>query len=172
VWEKVGESRYLYAGFQTHWMTRFLGEYDCKLDGKGRFALPAALRKQVPQEAADRFVINRGLDQCLNLYPKNEWDIITEEINRLNPYEKDNRDFIRFFYRGALELSLDNAGRLLIPKRLQEYAGIDKDIVLFAHTNKIEVWSQEAYDTQLDREPEDFAALAQRVMGNKGGLNG
>jgi MraZ protein len=158
--------------FINHPMTRFLGEYECKLDGKGRFAIPSSLRKQVPQEAGDRFVINRGLDKCLNLYPKNEWDVITEEINALNPYEKDNRDFIRFFYRGALELILDNAGRLLIPKRLQEYAGIDKDVVLFAHTNKIEIWALDIYENQLDREPEDFADLAQRVMGNKGGQNG
>jgi MraZ protein len=171
VWEIVGERFYLYPDFLQTRMTRFLGEFECKLDGKGRFALPSALRKQVPQAADDRFVINRGLDQCLNLYPKNEWDIITESINLLNLYEKDNRDFVRFFYRGALELSLDNAGRLLIPKRLQEYANIDKDVVLFAHTNKIEIWSQDNYDNMLDREPQDFAALAEKVMGNKGRSN-
>jgi MraZ protein len=146
-------------------MTRFIGEYDCKIDNKGRFILPALLKKQVPQEAADQFVINRGFEKCLVMYPRNEWDIITEEINKLNAYVKENRDFVRYFFRGATELTLDSSARLLLPKRLTEYAGINNDIVLFAHTNKIEIWSAEVYNAVLDKEPEDFAKLAEKVMG-------
>src|SRR5438105_2096401 len=122
-------------------MTHFIGEYECKLDSKGRFILPASLKKQVPQEAAEQFVVNRGFEKCLILYPRNEWELITGEINKLNHYVKQNRDFIRYFYRGATELTLDSSARLLLPKRLLEYGGIDKDIILFAHTNKIEIWS-------------------------------
>lgn len=150
-------------------MTRFLGEFECKLDGKGRFILPTALRKQVPLEASDQFVVNRGFEKCLVMYPRNEWDKISDEINKLNPYVKRNREFIRYFYRGATELSLDNASRLLLPKRLLEYAEIDKDVVLFASTNKIEIWSQGLYDNMLGDEPEDFADLAEAVMGKSGG---
>jgi MraZ protein len=146
-------------------MTRFIGEYDAKLDNKGRFILPAPLKKQVPKEANDQFVINRGFEKCLIMYPRNEWDIIADEINKLNPYVKENRDFIRYFFRGATELSLDSSSRLLLPKRLLEYGGIANDIVLFAHTNKIEIWSTELYNTILDKEPDDFAALAEKVMG-------
>ena len=146
-------------------MTRFIGEYDAKLDNKGRFILPASLKKQVPQEANDQFVINRGFEKCLIIYPRNEWDIITDEINKLNPYVKENREFIRYFFRGATELSLDSSSRLLLPKRLLEYCGIGNEIVLFAHTNKIEIWSSELYNTILDKEPDDFAALAEKVMG-------
>jgi MraZ protein len=159
-----GESRYLYTN-----MTRFLGEYDCKLDAKGRFIMPTVLRKQVPQEAADRFVVNRGFEKCLVMYPRNEWEIIADEINKLNPYVKRNREFIRYFFRGATELTLDSAGRLLLPRRLLEYAGITKDAVLFAHTNKIEIWAEELYNTVLGSEPEDFADLAESVMGKGGG---
>jgi MraZ protein len=146
-------------------MTRFLGEFECKLDDKGRFALPSGLKKQVPQEAGEKFVLNRGFEKCLVLYPRNEWDKITEEINKLNPYVKKNRDFLRYFFRGATEITLDNAARILLPKRLQEYAGINREIVLFGHTNKIEVWAAELYDTMLGDEPEDFADLAENVMG-------
>jgi MraZ protein len=129
--------------------------------------MPSSLRKQVPQEAADRFVINRGFEQCLVMYPVNEWQKITDEINKLNPYVKKNRDFIRYFFRGAVELTLDSSARLLLPKRLLEYANIDKDVVLFAHTNKIEIWAEQLYNNVLDNEPEDFADLAESVMGNK-----
>ena len=148
-------------------MTRFIGEYECRLDNKGRLILPAALKKQIPQEADGQFVVNRGFEKYLVMYPKNEWDTITDEINRLNQYVKENRDFIRYFYRGATELSLDSSARLLLPKRLQEYAGINQDIVLFAHTNKIEIWSAESYNNILANEPNDFAALAEKVMVKK-----
>ena len=146
-------------------MTRFIGEYDCRLDNKGRFILPASLKKQLNQESHNQFVVNRGFEKCLVMYRKTEWEAITDEINKLNQYVKENRDFIRYFYRGALELTLDSAARLLLPKRLLEYAAIENDLVLFAHTNKIEIWSAESYHAILSNEPDDFAALAEKVMG-------
>jgi MraZ protein len=147
-------------------MARFLGEYNCKLDAKGRVLLPAALKKQMPKEAGGEFVINRGFEQCLVMYPRNEWDMISEEINKLNPYVRKNRDFVRYFFRGATELSLDTSGRLLLPKRLLQYANINKELVFFAHTNKIEVWASEIYDGLLSNEPDEFSSLAENVMGN------
>lgn len=148
-------------------MARFLGEYYCKVDSKGRIMLPAGLKKQIPPEANDLFVINRGFEKCLVLYTKNEWNIITEEINKLNTYVKKNRDFIRYFYRGATELTLDSVNRLLIPKSLLAYAGIEKEVVLFAHTNKIEIWDAKTYENLISNEPEDFSDLAEQVMGNQ-----
>jgi MraZ protein len=146
-------------------MKSLIGEFDCTLDSKGRFIMPTGLRKQIPQEAGDKFVINRGFEKCLVMYPFNEWEKISEEINKLNPYVQQNRDFIRYFFRGAIELSLDASSRLLLPKRLLDYAGISKDVVLFAHTNKIEIWSEELYNNIMDSEPENFAGLAEKVMG-------
>src|ERR1039458_1871413 len=108
--------------------TSFLGEFDCKLDSKGRFILPTSLRKQVPQEAGDKFVLNRGFETHLVLYPVNEWKKINEGLGKLNQGKKEVREFIRYFLRGAMEMELDSAGRLLIKKNLLEYAGIDKDI--------------------------------------------
>lgn len=146
-------------------MTRFLGEFECKLDAKGRLSLPSGLRKQLSPEAKDKFVLNRGFENCLALYPMNEWEKISAEVNQLNMYVKKNREFARYFYRGASELELDAAGRLLLPKRMSEYAGIDKDIILSAWHNKIEIWSKEKFEALLNDEPKDFASLAEEVMG-------
>lgn len=148
-------------------MTKFLGEYYCRLDNKGRVMVPVSLLKQIPEEEKESFVVNRGFEKCLILYTKAEWNKITEEINNLNTYIRQNRDFVRYFFRGATELNLDNVNRLLFPKLLLEYAGIKKDIVLFAHTNKIEIWDKDAYDNLLSNEPEDFATLAEKVMGKQ-----
>lgn len=146
-------------------MTNFIGEFDCKLDAKGRLMLPAGLRKQLSPDANESFVINRGFEKHLVLYPKNEWDRISAEVNQLNRYVKKNREFIRYFYRGASELGLDGSGRLLLPKRLQEYATIQKEVVLFAYSDRIEVWDKSAYEGLMMDEPEDFANLAEEVMG-------
>ena len=89
-------------------------------------------------------------------------------MNKLNQYVKKNREFTRYFYRGATELALDGTGRLLFPKRLLEYAGVSKEVVLFAHGNKIEIWDKEAYDNLLTDEPDEFANLAEEVMGSLG----
>lgn len=148
-------------------MANFIGEFDCKLDVKGRLMMPSGLRKQLDPEAQEKFVVNRGFEKCMVLYPKNEWDKISAEVNQLNQYVKKNRDFIRYFYRGATEMSLDSTGRLLFPKRLMEYAEINKEAVLFAYSDRIEVWNKELYDNLLTDEPEDFSELAEEVMGNK-----
>lgn len=148
-------------------MTNLIGEYECRLDPKSRVMLPSSLKKQIPQEAQERFVINRGFEKCLVLYPKNEWDMISADVNKLNLYNKKNREFVRYFYRGATELGLDGTSRLLIPKNLLDYAGIDKDLVMFAFSNRIEIWAKENYDRLLTDEPEDFSSLAEEVMGKK-----
>jgi MraZ protein len=152
-------------------MTQFLGEFECKLDAKGRLSMPSGLRKQLTPEANEKFVVNRGFENCLALYPFNEWQKISAEVNQLNMYVKKNREFARYFYRGATELELDAAGRLLLPKRLCEYAGVDKEIILSAWSNKIEVWSKEKFEALMNDEPSDFSTLAEEVMGklNNGG---
>ncbi|MEI7490279.1 MAG: division/cell wall cluster transcriptional repressor MraZ [Bacteroidota bacterium] len=148
-------------------VTNLIGEFECRLDDKSRVILPSGLKKQISQEAQDKFVINRGFENCLVLYPMNEWKSISEEINRLNLYNRKNRDFARYFYRGATELTLDNASRLLLPKSLLSYAGIVRDVVLFAFSNRIEVWARDRYEKLMTAEPEDFSLLAEEVMGKQ-----
>ncbi len=145
--------------------TRFLGEFPCTLDAKGRLLFPAALKKQVPLKAKNQFVIHRGFEKCLVIYAKHDWEEISAEVNRLNLYIKDNRDFARYFFRGATPLVLDGTNRLLLPKSLCDSAEIKKDIVLFGYANRIEVWSEKLYRKQMDDEPRDFVKLAEEVMG-------
>jgi MraZ protein len=153
-------------------MSHFLGEFDCKLDAKGRMMIPSSLKKQLPEAEREGLVINRGFEKHLVVYTKKEWDQITGELSKLNLYEKKSRDFVRYFTRGATELTLDSANRILFPKALMEYAGIGAEVVLSCQLNKIEVWSKEAYEAQMDSEPENFASLAEEVMGNAGrGMN-
>ncbi|WCT11303.1 division/cell wall cluster transcriptional repressor MraZ [Mucilaginibacter jinjuensis] len=149
-------------------MSHFLGEFECKLDAKGRMMIPTGLKRQLPEAEAEGLVINRGFEKHLVIYTRKEWNLIIEDLAKLNQYEKRTREFIRYFTRGATELSLDANGRILLPKALLEYAGIGNDVVLACQLNKIEVWDQKAYDAQMDSEPENFANLAEEVMGGLG----
>ncbi len=146
-------------------MTYLLGEFDCKVDTKGRFMLPSGLKKQLSEGDQERFVINRGFEKNLTLYPLSEWQKISHEVNGLNLYNKKNREFVRYFFRGASEILLDAANRLLLPKSLLDYSGISNEIVLFAYGQRIEIWAREVYESMMGSEPEDFSSLAEDVMG-------
>ena len=148
-------------------MPQLIGEYDCKIDAKGRIRMPSQLLKQLGEQAAHNFVINRGFEKCLMIYPEVNWAKITKEIDKLNVYDLKNRQFVRYFYRGASKLTTDGSDRILFPKRLMEYGNLTKEVVLFAYNDRIEVWDKEAYDNMLDEEPADFSALAQEVMAKK-----
>lgn len=147
-------------------MEHFLGEYECKLDAKGRMVLPAALKRQMPDVEREGLVINRGLESHLVIYTRREWNKIMDELSRLNQFERKSREFIRKFMRGASELTLDASGRVLIPKSLQAYADISSEVVLASQFNKIEIWSKAKYNEQWENEGDDFAILAEEVMGN------
>jgi len=154
-------------------MTQLLGEFDCKLDAKGRLMVPAALKKQLPNAEKEGLIINRGFEKNLVIYPKNVWDAVVADLAKLNIYDQENRAFVRAFTRGATELSLDAAGRVLLPKSLEEYAGIGSDLVLACQLDRIEVWDKKSYEDIFDDVPANFADLAQKVMGNKkGGVDG
>lgn len=147
-------------------MNHFLGEFECKLDAKNRMVLPASLKRQMPDVEREGLVINRGFEKNLVIYTRQEWRNIMEKLERLNPFDRKNREFIRQFSRGATELSLDAAGRVLIPKSLSAYAGISAELVLSCQINKIEIWDKVAYEAQWDDDNYDFAALAEEVMGD------
>lgn len=147
-------------------MPQLLGEYECKIDPKSRMRLPSGLISQLGEEKP-AFVINRGFENCLILYPEKVWEEISKEVNALNQYDRRNRDFVRYFYRGAQRMEVDGADRILISKRLLEYAGIGNDVILVAVNDRIEIWAKDKYDRMLDDEPADFSDLAQVVLGDK-----
>jgi len=145
-------------------MISLTGEYECKMDDRGRFKLPRKLIEMLGNKRSFEFIVNRGFDKNLIIYPKEVWEEKTKEINQLNIYDKKQREVIRYFYRGATELSNDSADRILMPKHLCNYAGIAKDLVLFAYLNFIEVWSKDKYEEMILREPEDFSSLVDGVF--------
>ena len=149
-------------------MSSFIGEYQCKVDAKGRFMLPSGLKKQLDPAAQEKFVINRGFEGCLVLYPMNEWNKETAKFEKLNLFVAKNRKFYRQFHNGATQLVLDGTGRLLLPRTLAKTAEIEKEIVLFAYANRIEVWAKDKYEAVMDEDADDFASLAEDVMGELG----
>ena len=146
-------------------MIGFLGEYEATVDAKGRFLLPAAIRKKLPETAPEQFVINRGFEKCLSLYPAKNWQPIFEGISKLNDFDPKVREFRRYFFNGATELELDTAGRLLIPPNLRDHAGIGKDIVLVGSLQKIEIWDGKKYKEFFESmTPQTFSQLAKEVI--------
>lgn len=147
----------------------FNGTYDCKADTKGRIMLPVSLKNTLLPVMKDGFVIKRSVSgACLELWPMAEWNKMMLKISKLNRFVKKNNDFIRIFMAGVKEIEIDSTGRLLIPKNLVTVAGITKDITLSPALNIIEIWDKESYEKVIDVTAEDFAALAEDVMGNEG----
>lgn len=153
-------------------MLNILGEYDLRLDAKGRLSFPAGLRKQLDGELQKGFVINRDVFQpCLVLYPLTEWERTQSTMRRLNQFVAKNREFIRRFMNGATQVELDSSDRLLLPKTLMEHASIGKDIKMVGMMDRVEIWSKEAHDRMM-REKVDLTALAEDVMGSLGNADG
>ena len=139
------------------------------MDAKGRFLLPAGFKKQLAGETANQFVINRGIENCLSLYPLQSWEPIFAKVSKLNDFEPKVRQFRRYFLNGATNVELDTAGRLLVPKALIEYARLEKDVVLVSAVDKIEIWDKNKYTQFCESfSPDSFSDLANEVMGNNG----
>lgn len=146
-------------------MIGFLGEFEATLDAKGRFLLPSGFKKQLPDDEALRFVINRGFEKCLSLYPLKSWEPLFAEISKHNDFDPKVREFRRYFLNGATFIDPDSAGRLLVPPNLKVHAELQKDIVLVAAVNKIEIWDSNKYKQLFDSfSPDAFSKLAKEVM--------
>ncbi len=147
-------------------MQSLIGEYDCKVDAKGRFMFPVNLRKQLEDAFDKGFVINRNLHQkCLVLYPISEWNKLNKKLSKLNRLIKANDVFVRKFTGGATGADADNTGRVLLPKSLVDYAGISTDVKILGSNNVIEIWDKNSYGQFLSQEL-DIEQLAQDVLGN------
>ena len=147
-------------------MKTLIGTYECKVDAKGRLMLPTSLKKQLGS-LEEGFVLKRSVFQpCLELFPMSEWNKMMLKINKLNRFVKKNNDFIRRFTAGVKMIEIDATGRLLIPKDLVIFAKIDKEIVLNSAINIIEIWDKDLYENAVDDATDDFADLAEEVMGN------
>ncbi len=149
-------------------MQRFIGEYESKVDAKGRFRLTSQLLRQIKDVANVTFVVNRGFEKHINLYTREVWEELSAKIDDLNMFDLEHRRFVRNFYKGTYELTLDGSERLLLPKSLRDYAGIEKEIALVSVRDRIEIWDKDKYDTYLDDEPANFSEIANKLAGNIG----
>ncbi|MCH4553589.1 division/cell wall cluster transcriptional repressor MraZ [Aestuariibaculum lutulentum] len=147
-------------------MDLLTGTYDCKVDAKGRLMMPAPLKKQLSSILEEGFVLRRSVFQkCLELYPMAEWQRLMLKMNKLNRFKKKNNDFIRRFTAGVKIVEIDANGRLLIPKDLTVFANISKEIVVASAINIVEIWDKDLYEQAIDDAADDFADLAEEVMG-------
>ena len=148
-------------------MLNLIGTYECKADIKGRLMVPSPLKKQLMPVMSLSFVIKRAVFQpCLELYPMDEWNMLMQKMGQLNRFNRKNNDFIRRFTAGVKTVELDATGRLLIPKDLMSFAGIKKEIVISSAINIVEIWDKEKYEQAINDAANDFADLAEDVMGD------
>ncbi|PZD78008.1 division/cell wall cluster transcriptional repressor MraZ [Mesonia sp. K7] len=148
-------------------MVNLIGTYECKIDAKGRLMLPSALKKQLLPVLEKGFVVKRAVFQpCLEIYPMDEWNSLMTRVNQLNRFKKKNNDFIRRFTAGVKMIEIDANGRLLVPKDLYTFAGLEKEIVLSSAINIVEIWDKSKYEKAIEDAAGDFADLAEEVMGN------
>jgi len=147
-------------------MITFIGEYTCKVDAKGRIMLPSAFKKQLPVAAQEKFVVKRDVfETCLVMYPVQEWERQNKIIrSNTNPYNKEHSRFLRMFYQGTAELILDSNNRILIPKRLMDFARSGTAVARAGQYGKLEIGAEEQYGKVSD-EVADFASLAEKILG-------
>lgn len=148
-------------------MYRLSGEFECKIDAKGRLKLPAQLMRQLGEGTSQSFTLNRGFEKCVMLYPKRTWDMYTAQLQKLNPFKTKNREFIRAFYRGATPVTTDASDRILVTKNLLEHAGISKEVVINAYAGFIEIWDKTHYVKTIEKSSsDDLADMAESVFGS------
>lgn len=134
----------------------FIGEYDHSIDDKGRLAIPAKFRRAFEKGA----VITRGLDHCLSVYPREEWQALAEKLAALPLSSKQSRAFARLMLAGAWDVALDSQGRVMLPEYLRQYASISKHVTLAGLYNRIEIWDEDAWHTyrsQTEAESDQIA---------------
>ena len=141
-------------------MKVLLGEYQHTVDAKGRLILPAKFR----EELGETLVFTKGLDACLFGYSLSEWNILEEKLKKLPLAKPEARAFARFFFAGAAEIGYDKQGRILLPPVLREHARLEKEVVVIGVSNRIEIWSQEAWNAYNEALAPSVSDLTQELV--------
>ena len=137
----------------------FMGEYRHSMDSKGRLIIPSKFR----EDLGEPFVLTRGLDNCLFVYPMEEWRILEEKLKSLPMTSKNARAFVRFFFSGATESTLDKSGRVNIPQNLCEHANLEKEVVITGISSRIELWSKENWDQYMKMTADSYEDIAETM---------
>ncbi len=148
-------------------MANLKGEFEVRLDDKNRLRLPSGLLRQLDQEIRLGLVISRGFNTCLLLHTKDAWENLTAKLKRLNLFNMDNRDYVRFFIHGATDVELDSSSRILLPRNLLQSAQIKQDIIVYAFLDQIEIWDKNLYEQMMTREPANFANYTDEIFRHK-----
>lgn len=138
----------------------FMGEFQHTVDEKGRMIVPAKFREAL----GTSFIVTRGLDQCLFVYPMQEWAVLEQKLKSLPLMKSDARAFTRFFFSGATECELDKQGRVNLPKNLIEHAKLDKDCVVIGVSNRVEIWSKSIWENYFQESEESFNEIAEKLV--------
>ncbi len=137
----------------------FMGEYNHTIDAKGRFIIPAKFRETL----GDKFIVTKGLDGCLFVYPKSEWSLFEEKLKVLPLTNKDARQFTRFFLAGAAACEVDKQGRILLPQVLRDFAQLEKEIVLIGVASRVEIWSKINWEQSMSTYNDDMNEIAEKM---------
>lgn len=137
----------------------FIGEYLHNIDNKKRLAIPSKFRK----ELGEKSILTRGLDNCLFLYPINEWQKFSEKLSQLSMGQASTRSFARLMLAGASEVEFDNLGRILIPEHLKNYACLKKKVVVVGILNRLEIWDQEKWNNYKEEIEKNTDAIAEKL---------
>ena len=149
-------------------MSNFIGDHNCKIDSKGRLLMPSSFKKQMEPGEGDRFVIKKDIyEKCLELYPMDEWIRKSKYVKeQTNPFDEEDNIFLREYFKGTAEVSLDANNRILLPRRLLDLIEADKELVLAGQFDKIEIWSKENYDN-IGSDSAGYKERAKKIMGGK-----
>ena len=137
----------------------FIGEYSYTIDNKGRLAMPTKFRAQL----AEGCVVTRGLDNCLFIYPKSDWEKLAQKLAELPLSQADARAFARLMLAGAMDVKLDRAGRVILPTYLRDFAKIKKQVVVTGLYNRLELWNQEDWEKYKNQAEENSSDIAEKL---------
>ncbi len=142
----------------------FRGQFTYSIDAKGRISIPAKLRRHVSPEASDTFMLTRGTQNCIDIYPLDQWMVFEDKLNNLNQFKPDDIRFIRTILQYASEDTMDSQSRILIPQPLIEYAQIEKEVLILGALKKIEVWNPKNFEEYIKQSDESYEQIAAKVM--------
>lgn len=138
----------------------FMGEYLHALDAKGRMIMPSRFR----EELGERFIVTRGLDHCLFVYPMGEWKTLEEKVKALPTAQADVRAFVRLLFSGAVEAEIDSQGRVMLPQNLREHAEIDRELYVIGISTRVEIWSKERWESYSTKAEESYEEIAEKIV--------
>lgn len=145
-------------------MSSFKGRYSYSVDNKGRIALPAKLRKNVSPSANDTLIITRGFEQCLFVYPQDEWQKVEEAVRGLSPSNPQHRFFVRTLLQWATDVQLDGQARITIPQDLLKFAGIENEVLILGVMERVEIWNPKIYEQYMNNQPATYETVAESVL--------